>query len=487
MERKLFRCVSLLTVIFVVACTGEPRPSVRLNLQLNLESRGDSLSSMACFGVLVTGEDIPSRDGLDGLRLSGDHCTYPAPSSNFVALSGPGFLDVLVPPGRNRLVQVVGLELGTETKCPGERVGRFFERSRANEPGVANYGGLFEVGRALVTDLSRGKTVTIDNAYTSASPKNLRSCVLGGGLGLSLPSNRIQKDGFMLVQGTGGTPPYFYSLVNSNSGNSTYNATSGVYRAGLTSGTDLLRVTDSVGSSSSRLVTVFSPVNVPDLWFVADRFFGTSNGTNLSSSTAWTNLGTASSSPVLTVSAGAATYLNAGAGAGAGNFPAVRLSGDAVFLGTTGLGSFAAAHALVVMKPRSDTAGTVFCVSVSGNCDALSSFSLRALSGLFAKVVDFPSFFASSTATASESYQVVEVKTDLVSSSVEMGLGGINYSSSRAGLVALTGSYFALGPVDSITSNHAEIAEVIVYSRMLNALERGQWAAYFLGKYGVVL
>jgi hypothetical protein len=483
MDRKFFRCFSLVAVIFVVACTGEPRPSVRLNLELNLESRGDSLSSMGCFGVLVTGEDIPSKDGTDGFRLSGDHCTYPGPSSNFVALSGPGVLDVLVPPGRNRLVQVVGLELGSETKCPSDRVGRFFERSRANDPGVANYGGLFEVGRALVTDLIRGQTVTIDNAYVSASPKNLRSCLPGSGLSLSLPANRIHKDGIMLVQGSGGALPYSYSLLSSGSGTPTYNSASGVYRAGLVGGTDILKITDSVGSTSSRVVNVFSPTNVPDLWFVADRFFGNPNATNLPSSTAWTNLGTALSVPTLSVSAGAATYFPAGTG----SLPAIRFSGDANFLGTTGLGSLTAAHAFVVMKPQTDTQGNVLCISGSGNCDTSSSFSIRALNGIFAKVVDYPNFFATSTVTASSGYQVIEAKADLLSSSLEMRLGGNTYSTSRSGLAILTGSYFSIGSLDSATLNHAEIAEVIVYTRMLNALELTQWGAYFLGKYGVAL
>jgi hypothetical protein len=102
--------------------------------------------------------------------------------------------------------------------------------------------------QAIAVDPATGSLyITVDSAVLVAS--NSAPLVIG-------PATATVDPGFQRTFGaSGGTPPYTWSLAANNSGGSITSA--GVYTAGATgSVTDVVRVTDSLGATSSATVTV---------------------------------------------------------------------------------------------------------------------------------------------------------------------------------------------------------------------------------------
>ncbi len=70
----------------------------------------------------------------------------------------------------------------------------------------------------------------------------------------------------------GGTPPYTFAIQTAGSGSPTVNATSGLYVAGLTPGTDVIRLTDSASGTVTATVTVTTLTSNVDYTVPATSF-----------------------------------------------------------------------------------------------------------------------------------------------------------------------------------------------------------------------
>ncbi len=70
-----------------------------------------SISGMDCIAINVTGPGIPPKDGGNhgSGGIVGAHCKYAGELSHTASISGPSTLEVTVPTGPDRMVQVVGL------------------------------------------------------------------------------------------------------------------------------------------------------------------------------------------------------------------------------------------------------------------------------------------------------------------------------------------------------------------------------------------
>lgn len=186
---------NILTLVGIVlltsACSLEPYgKNARLRIELpqqesvNLQDRLStpnqyisfpaSLSQFDCFGVNVMGPGLENFSGTYGPTNASYsdplQCPYKGVTSNVAGISQSG-VDLNVPAGPKRAIQVIGVVTGSG--CPvGANFGDFVDSLRGNNTSGQNSvsTALFhEIGTAVV-DLFSTQTVTIQGAYSSATP-----------------------------------------------------------------------------------------------------------------------------------------------------------------------------------------------------------------------------------------------------------------------------------------------------------------------------
>ncbi len=142
-----------------------------------------SVDEMDCFVLNVTGPGIANSSlnhsgynfAVDFPKaLAGDACsTYGGAISSFVPVASGGNLEVTVPTGPQRLVQVLGART-TSLGCPSRT---YFELEQqygeeALEDLIPN---LYEVGRQ-VKDVFGDVTLNLNNTYSASAPKDVQNC-----------------------------------------------------------------------------------------------------------------------------------------------------------------------------------------------------------------------------------------------------------------------------------------------------------------------
>lgn len=145
----------------------------------------EDVSGFTCYGVNVMGFDIPARGiNMDEVPpfqeiLEGSECAYPGETSHLISPSSDSaqVIDVNVPAGPDRVVQVVGIQ--SEIGCPeGQTFTDIIQEIEQNEQqGGGDIDNIFksiiEIGRA-VTDLFSDTTVNVYNTYDFSNPKDVR-------------------------------------------------------------------------------------------------------------------------------------------------------------------------------------------------------------------------------------------------------------------------------------------------------------------------
>jgi hypothetical protein len=151
-----------------------------------------TLNDFNCYWINVMGSGIAAseehwnNDDLQRavpLAIAGDQCSsYPGVRSQFVPVSTGGTVDLMVPSGANRIVQVLGMTTSTGS-CADFSMASFDAVCHPNSqggggPGVdpcwTTFPNLVELGRSVV-NLFQEKSVEIDgSSYNSATAMDVR-------------------------------------------------------------------------------------------------------------------------------------------------------------------------------------------------------------------------------------------------------------------------------------------------------------------------
>jgi hypothetical protein len=99
-----------------------------------------------------------------------------------------------------------------------------------------------------------------------------------GALAISPPLVNTGPGGSLRFMATGGSPPYTFTLTANGSLTATVNASTGDYSTGVSLGTDLVQVTDSVMATSTATVNVSAAVTNVDYTVSATSFPATGMG-----------------------------------------------------------------------------------------------------------------------------------------------------------------------------------------------------------------
>lgn len=117
-----------------------------------------NINEFTCIGVNVTGEGIPP---LTSARTICSGTSYLGVYAGTVPISG-GAVEVMVPSGKNRKIQVFGLS-GT-TNCPTS--------DQILQPAPVGGQTLYEIGQKTI-DILADVVVDIQSDYISSSPKTI--------------------------------------------------------------------------------------------------------------------------------------------------------------------------------------------------------------------------------------------------------------------------------------------------------------------------
>lgn len=154
----------------------KPQSKIGQNLNFVFEPPA-SINAFQCLALNVTGEGVFKSDGSSPTAsemnplLQGSQCSYRGAVSQFVDISGGGILQVKVPSGRQRLIQVQSYL--TQNGCPTDKSPLdFFAGKKWAIRLSENLSFPFEVGSKVV-DLFRDQTVSIDNQYSQANPRGM--------------------------------------------------------------------------------------------------------------------------------------------------------------------------------------------------------------------------------------------------------------------------------------------------------------------------
>lgn len=145
------------------------------------------ISGFDCFAVNVMGEGIspfiPGDFNADIPRLiGGDLCaSYPGSNSIMVNSSFTGSVELQVPSGASRYIQVLGFPT-TDMGCRSDKpwVSVITEEQDVPNFITRHFGGLFEVG-STVRDLFRDEQIQVVSTYNSNNPRDLLDCIDGPG------------------------------------------------------------------------------------------------------------------------------------------------------------------------------------------------------------------------------------------------------------------------------------------------------------------
>jgi len=131
-----------------------------------------SYSGFNCFGVNIMGPGIKDIDDkedtasiLSNLYSGSSYCSYPGVTSKPLTGTGSNTIELVVPAGKSRIIQYVGITDSGGTVCSSSQsIGE-----NKNDTGASYY----EVGRTI-TDLFTETAVNITNAYDTASNQSNR-------------------------------------------------------------------------------------------------------------------------------------------------------------------------------------------------------------------------------------------------------------------------------------------------------------------------
>ncbi|MGZ3688595.1 MAG: hypothetical protein ACXWP5_03970 [Bdellovibrionota bacterium] len=131
-------------------------------------SAPQTIGGFSCFGINVTAKDIPSTNANYVANYSNDpDCTFPGVSSALVAAaSGGATIQLDVPAGPQRTIQVIGLQSTTSTCPSGLLTDHIFDSTIT---------GAYELGRA-VGDITTASGVAIKSRFTPDNLKKPFSC-----------------------------------------------------------------------------------------------------------------------------------------------------------------------------------------------------------------------------------------------------------------------------------------------------------------------
>lgn len=144
------------------ACTLRPPTAPKQRVRIEISSRKPlkhraapaSVSDFTCFAVNVTGGGVPVAEIGAGCKMS--KAPYLGAYAGWVPASG-GTLEVLVPAGAERLIQVLGIA-GAGATC------------QSFDAVLAQAVTVYEVGRTTV-DLFAETTVNISSTFDSSQPE----------------------------------------------------------------------------------------------------------------------------------------------------------------------------------------------------------------------------------------------------------------------------------------------------------------------------
>ncbi len=455
MNRIFSGTLVLSTVFALLSCSRPSEDSVRVSFNLQkARARGvlPNAADYPCFGLIVTGEGIPSLQAGTGNRLPADHCPYAGAASRFVPLVTSGLgstaqVEALVPAGRNRLIQVVALEYSSAAACPDGTVAQFI---RAGNEGTApsGYGGLYEVGY-VVRDLFNDTEIQVPKIYDSATAQNLRGCSAAPlSLSPSGSSLQVRKSSSFKFVPSGGVPPYSFTMT----GTGTLDALGNYAASASPSMTATITVTDAVGNMATTSLTTFSRVP-PVAWYAAESF-GNATGTNV---TSWTSLGNSGS---LSLSGTAALLPSAVNG-----FPAVRVDSAGQYSVDPGTGTIGAVHAAVVARVAG-TSGHLFCIAASATCTGsfVKLVGSGNPTGVLGGATDSINSSITSTATVGNGFFLAQLSADLNTT------GGVQLITSGGTLTgSIPGGYLPISLVGTQTillaaptGGSIDLAEVVI-------------------------
>ena len=171
----------------------EPQPSAPAPGGLEFASAPASITDMNCLFLNVMGPGIQPASEISravpyvfdyqfNLALQGDPCaSYAGILSRFIPVQNGGSVEVNVPVGVDRLVQVLGMQTTSDFGCPSDNYVDELRR-RGKVELESKVPDLFEVGRTRISTLSGDVSLSINNQYTYANPKQITHC---GGSGNS--------------------------------------------------------------------------------------------------------------------------------------------------------------------------------------------------------------------------------------------------------------------------------------------------------------
>jgi len=189
MQNKLKKITILLATIssFIFsACGSSPGDEGYATMYMDIRGSGDgvvnymdyivtgytypsSVDGMDCYMINVTGSGIASRDSFSS---GGAHCTYMGETSPFVSSSTGGAINLTVPTGTGRLIQVIGFDMVSDT-CPSSNINSEYE-SKGDDFYHEIYDAV-EIGRTTV-DIFSDMDVSISNSYDPNNPKSMSDC-----------------------------------------------------------------------------------------------------------------------------------------------------------------------------------------------------------------------------------------------------------------------------------------------------------------------
>ncbi len=203
-RHSFFSTAGLCVFLFLsTACSLRPADPETLKIRLNLESSSQnpanllqsptdlsrrimsasasprpSASQFDCLAVNVVGPNIPAvrtrhdekEDEREEFRLgdmlAGSSCAYPGILSRGVSAQSESTVELIVPAGPQRLIQVAGIIEGNTNFCQsGQTLPDYLMSLPQNFNDDLD---LFELGRAVI-DLFSSRTVAIQNTYDNLS------------------------------------------------------------------------------------------------------------------------------------------------------------------------------------------------------------------------------------------------------------------------------------------------------------------------------
>jgi hypothetical protein len=153
--KNIVSSLVVLGVVLLVAssCFFEEGNEETATIKLVVDSSRDR-TVYTCYAINVIGPGIKTADSrfpVTPVSNIEKHCKYPGISSKLVApdASSEAVLEVKVPVGSPRLIQVVGMDLTSGTSCPDLTFSQVWkDKADSATTNVVDNSKIYEVGRA---------------------------------------------------------------------------------------------------------------------------------------------------------------------------------------------------------------------------------------------------------------------------------------------------------------------------------------------------